>query len=189
MPEYNPAPESPSFAAPGAQGLDLGALSPDAASENGKLGVLHLTYLQAKDFLEKNADTLWWKRQLSVNWPGSSDFFSPWGWSLDLTNALAWDVVLHELGHAVMHGAMQSPNAGGQHKIDECYSPKPPGRKVATFCPAVAVSRRPDAALFSFHAAAGPDRTSPKTSSRGRAASGASRPASGTCTTPIKSRL
>lgn len=140
--------ESPSFTAPG----DIGVLRPDPASENGKLGILHLTYLQAKDFLEKNADTQWWKKPLRVNWPGSSDFFSPWGWSLDLTNALAWDIVLHELGHAVMHGAMQSPNAGGQHKIDECYSPKLAWSEgwATFFAAAVALSPADPDARFEF---------------------------------------
>ncbi len=114
--------ESAPFALPESGGVDLGALSPDPASENGKLGVLHLTYVEALGFLEKNADVAWWTKTLTVNWPGSSDHFSPWAWSVDLTNPLAWDVILHELGHAVMHGSMRLQSAGGQHKIDECYN-------------------------------------------------------------------
>lgn len=115
--------ESTAFALPAPTGLDLGTLSPALGSENGKLGVLHLTYLQALDFLQTNADVAWWQKPLTVNWPGSSDHFSPWSWSLELTNAMAWDIVLHELGHAVMHGAMRAQSAGGAHKIDGCYSP------------------------------------------------------------------
>lgn len=115
--------ESPAFTLPAPAGLDLGTLSPEPGSENGKLGVLHLTYLHALDFLKTNADVDWWQKPLTVNWPGSSDYFSPWSWSLELTNAMAWDVVLHELGHAVMHGSMRAESAGGQHKIDGCYSP------------------------------------------------------------------
>ena len=30
--------------------------------------------------------------------------------------------MLHELGHAVMAGAMDARTSGGSHKIDECYS-------------------------------------------------------------------
>ena len=67
-------------------------------------------------------DVAWWNQPLTVNWPGTADFFSPWAWSLDVTNPIAWDVNLHELGHAVMAGAMNAEPASGQHKIDECYS-------------------------------------------------------------------
>lgn len=115
--------ESQAFSLPSGAGLDLGALQPDPASENGKLGVLHLAYLEALDLLQAQAGVSWWKNPLTVNWPGEANFFSPWGWSLTLTDPLAWDVDLHELGHAVQHGAMKAEPAGGQHKIDECYSP------------------------------------------------------------------
>jgi hypothetical protein len=57
-----------------------------------------------------------------VVWPGGADYFSPGEWTLHLTDPLAWDVVLHELGHAVMNGAMVTHTSGGEHKIDECYS-------------------------------------------------------------------
>lgn len=113
--------ETPPFELKGS-GTDLGAVSPQEGSENAKLTVLHTTYLEALALLEREGDTDWWKKTLTVNWPGSADFFSPGGWSLDITNALAWDIVLHELGHAVMYGSMRARMGGGQHKIDECYS-------------------------------------------------------------------
>ncbi|MBI3551165.1 MAG: hypothetical protein HY077_01500 [Elusimicrobia bacterium] len=116
--------ESPDFALKGGAGLDIGVISPSAQSDNAKLGVLHLTYLSALDFLKREADVDWWTNALTINWPGDADFFSPWGWSLDLTDATHWDVVLHELGHAVQAGSMQARSAGGSHKIDECYSPE-----------------------------------------------------------------
>lgn len=105
-----------------AAGADAGALSPAPGTENAKLGILHLTYLDALDFLAREATTDWWKKPLTVVWPGGSDYFSPGAWTLHLTDALAWDVVLHELGHAVMDGAMDARTSGGSHKIDECYS-------------------------------------------------------------------
>jgi hypothetical protein len=116
--------ESPSFTLANGAGADLGKLFPAAGSDNAKLGVLHLTYLDALDFLKREGDVDWWTRTLTVNWPGQADFFSPWAWSLDLTDATHWDVVLHELGHAVQAGSMQARSAGGSHKIDECYSPE-----------------------------------------------------------------
>ena len=144
--------ESPPFTLSAGQGLELGALRPDPASENGKLGVLHLTYLEALDLPQREADTDWWDRTLTVNWPGEADFFSPWGWSLTLTNAVAWDVVLHELGHAVMHGAMKASPAGGQHKIDECYNAALAWSEgwATFFAAAVRLSRDDSDAKFEF---------------------------------------
>ena len=108
--------------APISAGSDAGTLMPVAGSENAKLGVLHLTYLEAVDFLAREATIDWWKDPLTVVWPGGSDYFSPGEWTLHLTNPEAWDIVLHELGHAVMNGAMVTHTSGGSHKIDECYS-------------------------------------------------------------------
>ena len=105
-----------------ASGTDIGDISPAAGSQNAKLAVLHLTYLEAADFLVREADIRWWKTPLTVVWPGGSDYYLPGQWTLHLTNPLAWDVVLHELGHAVMDGAMDARPEGGSHKIDDCYS-------------------------------------------------------------------
>ena len=107
-------------AGPFAGGTDAGSLSPAAGTENAKLGVLHLTYIEAIDFLAREATTGWWKEPLTVVWPGGADYYT--SWTLHLTDPLAWDVVLHELGHAVMAGAMNARGGGGSHKIDECYS-------------------------------------------------------------------
>lgn len=107
----------------GPGGADLGDVAPFNGTENAKLGVLHLNYLRAVDFLEREADAKWWDKQLLVRIPGQADYFEPWNFALELTNAEAWDVDLHELGHAVMNGAMRTAPAGGEHYIDRCYSP------------------------------------------------------------------
>jgi hypothetical protein len=144
--------ESPQFSIAAGAGADLGKLFPAAGSDNAKLGVLHLTYVDALDFLKREGDVEWWTRTLTVNWPGSADFFSPWSWSLDLTDATHWDVVLHELGHAVQAGSMQARSAGGSHKIDECYSPELAWSEGwgTFFAAAVRLDRRDADAKFEF---------------------------------------
>ena len=103
-------------AAPGSFRLEPG-------TQNAKLGWIHLQFLEARDFLAKQGVlTGWWKNRLAVNVPGSGDFFSPGSFSLDLTQPEAWDVNLHELGHAVMAAGTRSFGGGGAHKIDECYN-------------------------------------------------------------------
>lgn len=103
-------------------GSDAGVLSPAPGTQNAKLGVLHLTYLDAFDFLSRTATTAWWKAPLTVVWPAGSDYFDPGAWAIHITDPQAWDVVLHELGHAVMEGAIDARTSGGPHKIDACYS-------------------------------------------------------------------
>lgn len=144
--------ESPAFTLPAPSGVDLGALSPEAGTQNAKLAILHLTYLRAFDFLARQGDLAWWDQTLTINWPGSSDYFSPWSFSLELTDAEHWDVILHELGHAVMHKSMKAQSAGGQHKIDECYSPALAWSEGwATFFAAAVALERDDAdAKFEF---------------------------------------
>lgn len=115
--------QSPSFRLPSAEPVRLGTLSPEPGSENAKVGLIHLTFLEALDaFARHGIATGWWRKTLTVNWPDTADYFSPWGFSLHLTTPHAWDVNLHELGHAVMNLSMRAASAGGQHKIDECYS-------------------------------------------------------------------
>lgn len=95
----------------------------DPSKANGKIGFVHLQFLEAQDLFAKSGVPLgWWKKQLKVNYPGDADYFSPWGFELNLTRPETWDVNLHELGHAVMAAGTRSFGGGGQHKIDECYN-------------------------------------------------------------------
>lgn len=144
--------ESSAFTLPAPAGIDLAALSPQAGSQNAKLGVLHLTYLRALDFLARLGELGWWNQALTVNWPGSADYFRSLDFSLELTEAEHWDIVLHELGHAVMHKAMKAKAAGGSHKIDECYSPALAWSEgwATFFAAAVALDRADQDAKFEF---------------------------------------
>ena len=106
-----------------AAGVRLGTYRPDPSSENGKIGLIHLQFLEAFSLFERaGVGTDWWKERLAVSYPDSADYFSPWGFDLHLTRAEQWDVNLHEFGHAVMAAGTRSYGGGGQHKIDECYN-------------------------------------------------------------------
>lgn len=99
-----------------------GAVRLDPGTANGRIGFIHAQFLEALSLFEREGlDLAWWDKRLSVNYPGNSDFFSRWGFSVDLTRAEAWDVNLHELGHAVQAAGTRSRGGGGEHKIDECY--------------------------------------------------------------------
>lgn len=61
-----------------------------------------------------------WKKSITINWPGSGDYYS--FNTVNITRGDFWDVVGHELGHAIYDQANIGSFGGGSHKIDECYS-------------------------------------------------------------------
>lgn len=101
-------------------GLDLGTLTPPQGQTAAQALWIHQELNRALDlFLASGADLSWWT-SIPVQWPASGDFFS---WStVNLTKAHQWDVTGHEFGHAIFHYGSSAQGAGGQHKIDECYS-------------------------------------------------------------------
>lgn len=111
------------FDLPAAGGVDLGEVAPTAGSENARIALIHGQFNQALDLFEASgAGSGFWSRTLSVDYPANADYFSPWDFSVHLTAPEAWDVNLHELGHAIMAAGMRARGGGGQHKIDECYN-------------------------------------------------------------------
>ena len=74
----------------------------------------------AQTKLQESVGLAFWSRAIRVNWPGSGDYYS-WG-EVNITRGDHWDVVGHELGHAIYDLAQIGAFGGGQHKIDECYS-------------------------------------------------------------------
>ena len=61
-----------------------------------------------------------WNKKIKIIYPGRGDYYS-YG-KVNLTKGHYWDVVGHELGHAVYDMANIGTMEGGPHRIDECYS-------------------------------------------------------------------
>jgi hypothetical protein len=61
-----------------------------------------------------------WKSPIDFVWPADADYYS-WG-QVHITRGDHWDVVGHEMGHAIYDLGELGQFGGGPHKIDECYS-------------------------------------------------------------------
>jgi hypothetical protein len=83
------------------------------------MGIFEIAELARKKF--ENLGLIdFWNKQISIVWPGSGDYYS-WG-TVNVTKGYQWDVVGHELGHAVYDLADIGRFGGGSHRIDECYT-------------------------------------------------------------------
>jgi len=70
--------------------------------------------------LAESVGLAFWKKQLEFVWPSEGDYYS-WG-EVNITAGHQWDVVGHEMGHAIYDMGDLGQFGGGPHKIDECYS-------------------------------------------------------------------
>lgn len=61
-----------------------------------------------------------WQRPVRIIFPADGDYYS--GDRVRVTKGYQWDVVGHELGHAIYDQARMGSFGGGPHRIDECYS-------------------------------------------------------------------
>lgn len=61
-----------------------------------------------------------WERKLAIVWPSDGNYYA-FG-QVHLTNGDHWDVVGHEIGHAVYRMINLGDMVGGSHYIDQCYS-------------------------------------------------------------------
>lgn len=61
-----------------------------------------------------------WGGPLQIEWPSNGDYYS-WG-TVNVTRGDHWDVVGHEIGHAIYDRANIGAFGGGQHFIDRCYT-------------------------------------------------------------------
>ncbi len=60
-----------------------------------------------------------WKMRIDFVWPDRGDFFD--GSRVHITYGHQWDVVSHEMGHAIYHQGKIGVFGGGEHYIDRCY--------------------------------------------------------------------
>jgi hypothetical protein len=82
------------------------------------LGIWQIAY-RAKTKLEAEVGLSFWRNPVTFVWPDEGDYYS-WG-QVHITRGDHWDVVGHELGHAIYDLGKLGTFGGGQHKIDECY--------------------------------------------------------------------
>lgn len=104
---------------PGENGLEI-ALHIDNKNELHQAFYINQVASQQLKFITTNLIDLSWWRKLKLHWPADGDYYSYAG-NLYLTDGYHWDVVGHEIGHAIYDFASTGDFGGGPHRIDECY--------------------------------------------------------------------
>lgn len=84
------------------------------------MGIWQIAFLGRKKLAE-TVGLEFWKSNLKFVWPSGGDYY--FLRSVHLTRGDHWDVVGHEMGHAIYDLAAIGALGGGSHKIDECYTP------------------------------------------------------------------
>jgi len=95
-------------------------LSFDFDSFGGQAMSIFELVMRAKEKFSKIDRLDFWKEKLIVVYPSNGDFYN-WR-AVHVTKGHYWDVVGHELGHAIYDMANMGSFGGGYHRIDECYS-------------------------------------------------------------------
>jgi hypothetical protein len=89
-------------------------------SDGGQpLGIWNVAY-KGKQKLQQSIGLSFWNRSVPFIWPANGDYYS--GGRVHVTRGDHWDVVGHEMGHAIYDLGRLGAFGGGAHKIDECYT-------------------------------------------------------------------
>lgn len=83
------------------------------------LGVWDVSQTAVEKFRAINR-LAFWRNSIRMRFPASGDYYS--GGTVHVTRGDHWDVVGHELGHAIYDEADIGAWGGGPHRIDECYT-------------------------------------------------------------------
>lgn len=86
----------------------------------GQVIGIHQVIQRALAALAQVSDFAFWDRPIRFKFPSDGDYYM--NDQVNLTLGHQWDVVGHEMGHAIYDQAQVGYFGGGQHKIDECYS-------------------------------------------------------------------
>lgn len=89
-------------------------------SAAGQVIAIHQTIQRAIYTLTQVSDFKFWARPIAFIFPSDGDYYI--NDQVNLTLGHQWDVVAHEMGHAIYDQAVIGHFGGGSHKIDECYS-------------------------------------------------------------------
>lgn len=89
-------------------------------SPAGQVIAIHQTVQRAVYTLAQVSDFKFWSRPINFILPSDGDYY--YNDQVNLTLGHQWDVVAHEMGHAIYDQAVIGQFGGGSHKIDECYS-------------------------------------------------------------------
>jgi subtilisin family serine protease len=91
----------------------------DETTEAGEVIGIWQVLTSAEKKLAQEVGIDFWKYRVDFMWPEKGDYFD--GARVHLTLGHQWDVVSHEMGHAIYHQAKIGQMGGGEHYIDRCY--------------------------------------------------------------------
>lgn len=92
----------------------------DEATPAGQAIGIWQTAAAGERKLAESVGLQFWRRTIDFEWPANGDYYS-----MDrvrITRGDHWDVVGHEMGHAIYDQAGIGVFGGGQHYIDQCYT-------------------------------------------------------------------
>ncbi len=91
----------------------------DEKSDAGEVIAIWQVAKKAEKKIKDQIGLDFWKDQIQFVWPSPGDYYD--GSSVHLTFGHQWDVVSHEMGHAIYGRAGIGSFGGGEHYIDRCY--------------------------------------------------------------------